>query len=1173
MESDLAGSSVVGSQSDGIELPKGGGAVRGISEKFSANPVTGTSSLSVPIPVSPARGFQPDISINYDSGAGNSVFGLGWQLATPSISRKTNNRLPEYVDESDSDTYSLTGVEDLVPFLQEDNANGFVARVFEANLAGEDWEVKLYRPRIEGSYSKIERWRQTDTNKIWWRTVSSSNVTTVFGFTDQACIFETGKREKTFEWLVEFTYDDKGHFTWYRYTQENLAGLENNKISESHRNSSELTNKYLKKVLYGIRESWIKRGLTAADLYTNPFVESDFHFQTVFDYGDHPGEFPTDQPDDSLWALRPDCYSIYRPGFEVRTYRRCERVLLFHYFPEELENEPELIRSLNLSYETGSSEVSLLASVTLKGFQRDESGQWVDPPLAYPPMSFTYAGQQISNEVQSIDTNQLADVPAGVDGRQYQWLDLYGEGLNGVLIEQSNSLYYKQNMGGGVFSPARALLKLPSSEGLARTWQFQNLEADGAKMLVATNGISKGYYGFSGEPDGDLKWEAFQPFARFPNIRLDDPNLRIIDLNGDGQGDICITEETAFCWYPSAGKQGFKEAQFSIHPDDGGNAPEVIFSNESESIFTADMSGDGLTDIVRIRNGEICYWPNLGYGRFGRKVVMDDSPRFNDSDAFDARHVRLSDINGSGTSDIVYIGTGNIQYWFNQNGNSWGESNNLINPFLPVDNRSTVSVIDLFGNGTGCLVCSSPLPDSRTSSVRYVDLLRGEKPLLLKSIDNGAGKTINLEYTTSTKFYLEDRAKGEPWVTRLHFPVHCLSQSETIDRVTGARFTTSYSYHHGYYDRAEREFRGFGRVDQIVSEEYEHFVGQNSSNALDAVFHQSPVLTKTWYHNGAYLDQERIVNQYETEYCSYQNPDYEHLTGFDLDPPELPENMDAAEWREALRACKGMALRTETYGLDGTELAAIPFSIAYSTCSIRRIQPKAENPNAIFEVQNSESITINLDRRLDDPGISQNLLLETNEYGMPLLSAVINYGRRLDGPEEIRQQQKVTQCVVTETAYTDDDFGLLGGHNPPDIFSPCYSPAGYKNTTYELGLEWQWGLSSNPNNLRLNPLQVAQKFADSEAHSVEYLRPAINEDGLDTVNAQEGERRLLSCTETRYANATLNGELPRGKQSSLGINWSSYQLAFTEPLIETIYGDKVNANMLDEAGYVHLDND
>jgi hypothetical protein len=38
-----------------INLPKGGGAIRGIGEKFAANPVTGTGSLSVPIFTTPGR--------------------------------------------------------------------------------------------------------------------------------------------------------------------------------------------------------------------------------------------------------------------------------------------------------------------------------------------------------------------------------------------------------------------------------------------------------------------------------------------------------------------------------------------------------------------------------------------------------------------------------------------------------------------------------------------------------------------------------------------------------------------------------------------------------------------------------------------------------------------------------------------------------------------------------------------------------------------------------------------------------------------------------------------------------------------------------------------------------------------------------------------------------------
>jgi hypothetical protein len=39
-----------------IALPKGGGAIRGIGEKFASNPVTGTGSMTVPIPVRPSVG-------------------------------------------------------------------------------------------------------------------------------------------------------------------------------------------------------------------------------------------------------------------------------------------------------------------------------------------------------------------------------------------------------------------------------------------------------------------------------------------------------------------------------------------------------------------------------------------------------------------------------------------------------------------------------------------------------------------------------------------------------------------------------------------------------------------------------------------------------------------------------------------------------------------------------------------------------------------------------------------------------------------------------------------------------------------------------------------------------------------------------------------------------------
>src|SRR6266481_3910349 len=137
-----------------ISLPKGGGAVRGIGEKFAANPVTGTGSMSVPIATSPGRsGFGAQLSLSYDSGAGNGPFGFGWYMALSSITRKTDKGLPRYLDEDESDVFILSGAEDLVPVLDDKGVRVNQPRT----LHGVSYQVRQYRPRIEGLFARIER--------------------------------------------------------------------------------------------------------------------------------------------------------------------------------------------------------------------------------------------------------------------------------------------------------------------------------------------------------------------------------------------------------------------------------------------------------------------------------------------------------------------------------------------------------------------------------------------------------------------------------------------------------------------------------------------------------------------------------------------------------------------------------------------------------------------------------------------------------------------------------------------------------------------------------------------------------------------------------------------------------------------------------------------------------
>ena len=149
-----------------VNLPKGGGAIRGMGEKFAANPVTGTGSMTVPIATSPGRsGFGPQLSLSYDSGAGNGPFGLGWNLSLPSITRKTEKVYHNIRMLKNRTSFILSGAEDLVPEFKKDevgkwelNDGKYVIDEEPFTLDNIEYKVRRYRPRIEGLFARIERW-------------------------------------------------------------------------------------------------------------------------------------------------------------------------------------------------------------------------------------------------------------------------------------------------------------------------------------------------------------------------------------------------------------------------------------------------------------------------------------------------------------------------------------------------------------------------------------------------------------------------------------------------------------------------------------------------------------------------------------------------------------------------------------------------------------------------------------------------------------------------------------------------------------------------------------------------------------------------------------------------------------------------------------------------------
>ena len=800
-----------------VSLPKGGGAIRGVGEKFAANPVTGTGSMTVPIATSPGRsGFGPQLSLSYDSGSGNGPFGVGWSLSLPAITRKTDKGLPQYRDGEESDVFILSGAEDLVPVLQPDGSR------FEDRAAGPGFVIHRYRPRIEGLFARIERWTNTTTGETHWRSITRDNVTTLYGTRSQARIFDPADPSpaaptRVFSWLICASYDDKGNAMVYEYAAENGEHVDRGLANE--RNRVRTANRYLKRIRYGNRlpnrsiKTW--KAIDPSELPDDTWM-----FDVVFDYDDgHYEQIPLDpaRPEAEQhrfvlasarpgvawdatnrgWTIRPDPFSSYRARFEVRTYRRCRRVLMFHHIPDLPSGEKGydgLARSTEFDYadldytqpvttrdelaHQGSTRfASFLRQVTQSGFvKQDDAPAVLRDGVAYatylkkslPPLEFEYSKAEIQEQVRELGADSLENLPAGIDGSTYQLVDLDGEGLSGILTEQAGAWFYKPNLGGGRFGPLQTVPATPSLAAISRgRQQLLDLAGDGQLDLVDLGGPTPGFF----ERALDQDWTPFRTFRRLPNIAWDDPNLRFVDLDGDGHADVLITEQDAVTWYPSLAEEGFGPAQRVHQPLDDERGPRLVFADGTQSIYLADMCGDGLTDLVRIRNGEVCYWPNLGYGRFGAKITMDNAPRFDRPDQFDQRRIRLADIDGSGTTDIIYLHRDGVRIYFNQSGNRLSEARRL-DQFPRLDNVTSVMTADLLGNGTACLVWSSPLAADARRPLRYLDLMGGTKPhLLVKSVNN-LGAETEVHYAPSTDFYLRDKRDGRPWVTRLPFPVH-----------------------------------------------------------------------------------------------------------------------------------------------------------------------------------------------------------------------------------------------------------------------------------------------------------------------------------------------------------------------------------------------------------------
>lgn len=1117
--------------SPSISPPKGGGAIKGLGEKFTTNPSTGTASFEIPLAIPPGRnGLGPKLALQYNSGTGNGPCGAGWQISVPSIARKTDRGVPRYDDANDSDTFLLAGAEDLVPAVAIDHEGNEKPDIFEFG----DYTVRRYRPRIEGAFSRIEKWTNRANRSTQWRVTTRDNITSVFGANSNSRVSDSADSLKIYSWLLQETRDDCGNVICYEYKQEDGVNVDSKSVHEWHRFSRDgeipgfKTNsqRYLKGIFYGNKAPLLDARGSQFEPLAN-LATIHWCFQIKFDFGEHGSEISPEYSESSLWPARLDPFSTYRPGFEVRDYRLCRRVLVFHKF-DEIGTEPRCVSAMNLKYEQHPTLCRLVAVESL-GYDWSAGRYVIDRQSALPPLQLQYS-DSAAPIVRWAAQSSGVRVPPGAT-EEARWVDLDGEGIPGVLWADSRGWYYERNLGDGVLAEPVLCRSVPSHGDIgAGLRQLSDINGDGRLDLVKFAPEGAGY--FTRDDAGD--WLPERSIPSVAHIDWLDPNLRMVDLSGDGLADILITRDDHLLWLPSKGAEGFEAAERVLTLADENVSPRVLFADGTETLFLADMNGDGLTDIVRIRNGSVCYWPSQGHARFGAKITLSGSPVFDTVERFDPKRIRLGDIDGSGCADIVYLKSRELLIYANQAGNALSKTPQRIETLPDLDNASSVEIVDVFGHGTACLVWSSNLPHNAARPLQITDLTGGVKPHLLTMVDNGYGGTTEVEYTTSTAQYLADKAQGKAWLTRLPFPVHVVNRVTRRDSVAGTRLTTAYSYRHGYFDGFEREFRGFGFVEQLDDEVF---------SASDAVQpdRAAPVVTRTWFHTGAWMESGRLETGYAAE---YYRGDVEAAR---LPDTQWPSDLSPGEIREAVRALKGRPLRVEVYAMDaadsggGRALHPHPYTVIERAYRMQCLQHRGALPHAVFHAYESEGLHYHYEREATDPRVTHEMVLALDAFGNVTRSANVAYPRRRNEHEE----QSHCWAAVSQA-------WLVNDANAANHFRVGVPTAASRHELF--------GLTPATATV-LSPASFDANFASA----IEVAPGSAPSAGI--------AKRLVELRCNAYWDDPLSKELPIGEIGLRALPHKQYGLVFTQPMLDTIFGadkkiDALLSGAPGEFGYV-----
>jgi RHS repeat-associated protein len=751
-----------------VVLPDGPGSIEGLGESFKPMLNTGMAQYSVKIASPPGVGGRNlELALKYDSGLGDGPAGIGWTFGPGSITRQTDKGLPLYVDGPNDVDNDKDGQID-----EPSEIDTFIGPDKEELIQLSD---RSFRPETESAFARYVRsgdsWivHLKDGTRLDYGLTASARVTDQMG-------------AKIYKWLLEKSTDTNGNVVEYSYNDADFAGSD--------------SQKYLLAISYGPS--------------SRPW--SVYYF-ILFSYED-----------------RPDWRKDFRSTFLLKTGKRLKQidVAIQGQLPSGCvtgdlngdDVEDALIRRYVLDYDDSNPIFSYLARITQYGS---------DGVSTLPQISFSYAEFDPNSIVSASDAViGSANSPAVVmDSKHSDLIDLNYDGLPDILKTNPAGGGHMGYLNLGTQGPGstRQILwangiSITSTDGSAAQFDLSDdsvhladMDGDGISEIVRTSLWKEVSYHLN---LGRSSWGRRQQMSiqdAAPPAPFGNDDVRLSDLDHDKRIDVVRSTSSGYSIWFNLG-----EGQYSRQVlTDGALHQGDVIEFSHPAVHLADINGDGLNDVVRVRPTEVIYCASMGHGVFDESVQIPILDKILSSGHNgQVEKAVLKDINGDGLADLVIeraeINT--LWYWLNLGTDEFSSVHMITN--MPHINGPDTATrwADMNGNGTVDLIYADSDSEPRLRIVDIGELVGGSgHPNLLTGIDNGLGAVTAIGYSPSTDLYLEDTAEQDSWQTTLPFPVQVVSEVTTeVATIEDTEiYQQSFDYWSGYYDPNEKKFWGFAR--------------------------------------------------------------------------------------------------------------------------------------------------------------------------------------------------------------------------------------------------------------------------------------------------------------------------------------------------------------------------